>query len=68
MLERHIPSNKYIYLLFMRFFAADCQFLTPFGSSACQYFSSVRSGHSFTKTVFVFSFSFRWLIGPFHNK
>lgn len=51
----------------MRFLAADSQFLTSFGSSARQYFSTVSGGHSLTKPVLVFSLSFRWLISPFHN-
>lgn len=40
--------------------------MTAFGTTGCQYPTSVMSGHPFPETVFVSSFPVRRLIGLFH--
>src|SRR5690606_20413363 len=45
----------------MSWFRRYRQFFSAFSSSTSKYFSSIGRCHSFSKTVFVFSLSFRWL-------
>ena len=48
-------------LFFVSRFRRYRYFLSAFSSASCQHFSTVYSSHSLSKTVFVSSFSFRWL-------
>jgi ABC-type multidrug transport system fused ATPase/permease subunit len=51
----------------MCFFAADGKFFSSFPAACSKDSSSVGRGHSFPETVFVQSFTLRWLVGPFHT-
>ena len=53
-------------LRFVTWFVSYCKFCSTFGTTASQYAASVCCCHSFTKSVFVFSFSLRRLECPFH--
>ncbi len=48
-------------LFFVSWFTRNSQFMSSFSSSTRKNFSSIRRLHSVHKSVFISSFSFRWL-------
>lgn len=53
-------------VLFKSSFVRNSKFFSSFCSSSSYNLSSCFSTHSFTKSVFIFSFSSRWLECSFH--
>lgn len=47
-------------------FVRNSKSFSAFSSSRGKHSSSIMGGHSFSKTVLVFSFPLRWLVSPFH--
>ena len=56
--------------LFCFSFAGNAKFLTAFSATCRQYFATIGSFHTLTKTMHRFTAAFMWLIGSFftwHN-
>lgn len=55
-------------LFFLKgFLVRNRKFLSAFFPARCQYPATIGRGHSFTETVFILTFSFRWLECTFHQ-
>jgi len=49
------------YVRSLSVFVRNRQFFSSFSSSSFQHFATIYAGHSFTKSVLIFSLSYRWL-------
>jgi hypothetical protein len=65
--KKAVRENSFLYLGFMPAFVRHAQFFSSFGPSSGQNCSTVGGRHPLSETVFVSSFSIRWLKCPFHG-
>jgi len=61
-MNSHLPiSIIYMRIALLAHFVRNSKFLSSFGSSSFEYFSSINTWHSLAESVFILSLSYRWL-------